>query len=126
MVSNIDNKINIIQKTIKLVVDPPPPPIIAKADTGATAYYFTQVDAHVLVNLQPTNTGSRIQLPDNRTVVPQLFGHLPLALSHSETKTHVFQPCKMPHYCRLVSYVMMCAKPFLNKYRFKSWTVTKK
>ena len=57
MVTNIDNKMKLIQKTIKLVVDPPPPSIIAKADTGGTSNYFTPVDAHALVNLQPTNTG---------------------------------------------------------------------
>ena len=36
---------------MKLVVDPPPPPIIAKADTGETSNYFILEDAHALVNI---------------------------------------------------------------------------
>ena len=46
MVANIDNKINIIWKPIKLAVDPPSPPIIYKEDTGATEHYFAPEDAH--------------------------------------------------------------------------------
>ena len=46
MVPNIGNKINIIQKTFKLVVDPPSPPIMPKSDTRTKAYYFTPEDAH--------------------------------------------------------------------------------
>ena len=72
MVPNIYNKINIIRKTIKLVVDPPTPPIIAKADTGSTAHYFTPEDAHEIFNLQPTNTVLYIWLPDNSMMDPQL------------------------------------------------------
>ena len=41
MVTNIDNKINLIRQTIKIIVYPPPPPIMDKANTGATAHYFT-------------------------------------------------------------------------------------
>ena len=33
---NIDNKINLICKTIELIVDPPPPNIVSKDNTGAT------------------------------------------------------------------------------------------
>ena len=36
MVPNIDNKINLIRYTIKIVVDPPPQPIMAKVDTRET------------------------------------------------------------------------------------------
>ena len=32
----------------------------------------------------------------------------------------------MPHYYWLISCVMMYAKPFSTKTRFKSWTITKK
>ena len=56
MVLNIDNKINLIRKTINLVVDPSPPPIIANSNTGSTEHYFTLADSHVIVNLQQTNT----------------------------------------------------------------------
>ena len=57
MLLNIDNKINLIRKTIKLVVDPLPPPIIGKAGTGSTSQYFNSVDVHAIFNIQPTNTG---------------------------------------------------------------------
>ena len=60
MVLNIDNKINIIRENIKLIVDPSLPHIIAKSNTGTTAHYFTPADAHVIFNIQPTNTGTRI------------------------------------------------------------------
>ena len=55
MVPNIDNKIIIIQHTIKIVVDPPPQAIMAKVDIGAAAHCFTQDDAHEFVNVRPTN-----------------------------------------------------------------------
>ena len=80
MVLNIDNKINLIPKPIKLVVDPPPPHIIAKADTGVTSNYFTPLDAHALVNIQSNNTIPQVRLSYNSIMDPQLVGHPPLAL----------------------------------------------
>ena len=56
MVPNIDNKINLIRKTIKLVLDTPPTPIIDKSDTEATEHYFTP-DSNALVNIQPNKIG---------------------------------------------------------------------
>ena len=56
MIPNKDHKINLFQRTNKTFVDPPPQ-IIAKADTGATAQYFTQAYAHALVDVQPTKMG---------------------------------------------------------------------
>ena len=53
---NIYHKINLLQQKNKIVVDPPPE-IIDKADTGTTAHYFTQSDAHTLVDVQPTKMG---------------------------------------------------------------------
>ena len=49
---NKDNKIKFLQQK-QIVVDPPPH-IIAKTDTGATAHYVTQADAHALLDVQPT------------------------------------------------------------------------
>ena len=71
MVSNIHNKINLIRKTIKLVVDPPPPPIMANADTGEKSHYFIPADTHALVNIKPTNMGPQLRLHDNSTMSPQ-------------------------------------------------------
>ena len=48
MLLNTDHKINLLQKTNKIDVDPPPK-ITSKADTKATAHYFTQVDAYALL-----------------------------------------------------------------------------
>ena len=94
MMPNIDNKINLIRYIIIIVVDPPPPPIMANADTGATDNYLTPYDAHVLVNLQPTNMGPQVRLPDNSIMDPQQVDHLPLALPPLATETHVFQYLK--------------------------------
>ena len=90
MVPNIDNKINLIPKNIKLVVDPPLSPIMANEGIGATSHYFTPEDSHALVNIQPTNIGLRVRLPDNSTMNPHLVGHLPLALPPTATERHVF------------------------------------
>ena len=85
---------NIIRKTIKLVVDPPPPLIIAKDNTGAASKYITPADTHETVNIQPTNIGPRVRLLDNSTMEPQLVRHLTLALQPAATKTHVFSLTK--------------------------------
>ena len=79
MMANIYHKINLIRKTKKVVVDPLPQLIVAKVDTIATMHYFTQVDAHALVNFQPTKMGPRVILPYNSTMDPEQAGHLPLA-----------------------------------------------
>ena len=71
MVPNVDNKINLIRKNIKLVLDPPPPHIMAKSDTGETAHYFTLIDAHALVNLKPNIIGPQVILTDSSTIYPQ-------------------------------------------------------
>ena len=70
MVLSIDNKINLICQTIKIVVEPPPLPILTKADTGATAYYFTPADAHALFNILPNSMGPQVRLPDNISMNP--------------------------------------------------------
>ena len=56
MVPNTDHKINLLQQTNEIVVDPPPQ-IIAKSDTVAKSHYFLQADSHALVYVQPTNMG---------------------------------------------------------------------
>ena len=56
MMPNTDHKINHLQQTNKIVVDPPPK-IISKADTAAAAHYFSQADTHALVYIQPTKMG---------------------------------------------------------------------
>ena len=53
MIPNKDHKINLFQRTNKTFVDPPPQPIMAKADTGATSHYFHQSGANVIVKFQP-------------------------------------------------------------------------
>ena len=87
--TNIDHQINFLQQTNKIVADPTPQ-IIVKVDNGATAHYFTQADAHALVDVQPKKMGPRVRLPDNITMDPEQVGPLPLTLPPSETETHVF------------------------------------
>ena len=70
MVLSIDNKINLICQTIKIVVEPPPSPILTKADTGSTAHYFTPADAHALFNILPNSMGPQVRLPDNISMNP--------------------------------------------------------
>ena len=123
MVPDIDNKINLIRKTIKLVVNPPPPPIIFKYNTGATVHYLTPEDYHALVNIEPTKMGPRVEMPDNIMMYPQLVGHLHLALPPAATETRFFQPYKIPHCYRLVSCMMMDTNPFSKTVYFKSWRV---
>ena len=93
MVPNKDHKIFFFQQTNKIVVDSPPK-IMAKSDTVATVNYLTQADAHALVNFQPTNMGTRVRLPDNRTMDPEQVGHLTLPLPPSATQTCVFSALK--------------------------------
>ena len=81
MMLNIDNKINLIWKAFKLVVDPLPPPIIAKYNIRALAHYSNSADSHEILNLQPTNIVTWVRLNDNITIYPQLVGHIFLSLS---------------------------------------------
>ena len=124
MMLNIDNKINLIWKAFKLVVDPLTPPIIAKYNIRSLAHYFNSADSHEILNLQPTNIVTWVRLNDNITIYPQLVGHIFLSLSPAATETHVFQPYKMTHYYRLVSCVMINAKKFSTKTHLKSWVLT--
>ena len=55
-----------------------------------TAHYFTQSDAHALVDAQPTKNGLRVRLPNNSIKDPDKVGHLPLTLPPAEKETHVF------------------------------------
>ena len=57
MVPNIYNKINIIWYTMRIVVYPPPRPIMENAETVATDHLFTQAGTHSLVNVKQTNMG---------------------------------------------------------------------
>ena len=107
MVTNIDNKTNLIRKTIKLVVDPPPPSVVAKSNTGGTEHYFSPADYHALVNFQQTNNGPLVRLSGNRMIYPQLVGHPPLDIPPTVTETYVFQPYKIPNYYLLIICVMM-------------------
>ena len=54
MMPNTDHKINLLQQTKKIVVDPPPQ-ITGKEYTGATVHYFTQADVHASVDVQQKN-----------------------------------------------------------------------
>ena len=74
--TNTYHKINLLQKTNKIVVDPPPQ-IITKADTEDTAHYFTQTEARALVYVQPTKMGTLVRLTDNSKMYPEQLGHLP-------------------------------------------------
>ena len=73
MMPNTYHKIHIIQQTIFFV--DPPPQLIAKADTGETAHYSTQADAHALLDVQPGKMGPRVRLPENITTDPVKLGH---------------------------------------------------
>ena len=116
---------NLIRKTIKLVVDPPPPHTIVKYNTEATSHYFTPAYAFELFNLQPNSNLPCFQLYYNSTIYPQLVGPITLALTPDATKRLHFQPYKISHHYQLVIYVMMDVKPFSTKNRFKFWTLTK-
>ena len=94
MMPNTYHKINLIQQTNNFFVDPPPQ-IFANSDTGATAHYFAQADAHALVDVQPTKMGPRVRLPDNSTMDPEQVGHLPLALPPAVTETMYFRYWKI-------------------------------
>ena len=54
--TNTYHKINILHQTNKIIVDPPPQ-IIDKVDTGATANYFKQSNTHALVDIKQTKMG---------------------------------------------------------------------
>ena len=79
MMPNIDHKINLLHQTNRIVVDPPPQ-IIAKACTGATAHHFTQADSQTLVEVQQQKMGPQVILPDNSTIDPEQVDHLTLTL----------------------------------------------
>ena len=89
MMLNTDHKINILQQTNKIVVNPQPQ-IITKADTRETTHFFTQDDAHALVGVPPTKMGTRVILTDNSTMELEQVVHLPLALLPYATETHDF------------------------------------
>ena len=63
---------------------------MANADNIETAHYFTQVDAHSLFNVQPTNMSPQVRLRKNRKMDPEQVGHLTLSLPHAATETHFF------------------------------------
>ena len=52
--------------------------------------YFTQADAHTVLEFQPKNMGPQVRLPENITMDPEQVGHLPLSLPTTTTETHVF------------------------------------
>ena len=119
MIMNIYHKINLLQQKNKIVVDPPPQ-IIEKADTGSTVNYFTQADAHALVDVEQTNMGPRVRLPDNIKMEPDQVGHLHLALPTDSTETHVFPALQNAY---LMSVGQLCddgCKSIFNKNSFKS------
>ena len=68
---------------------------MANPDTGAKSHYFTQFDAHVLVNVQLTKMGSQVILPGNITINPQKAGHLTLEFPPVATETMFLQHYKM-------------------------------
>ena len=83
---------NLIRKTIKLVVDPPPPHTIVKYNTEATSHYFTPAYAFELFNIQPNSNLTCFQLHYNSTIYPQLVGPIIFSLTPDATKTLHFQP----------------------------------
>ena len=83
MIPNTYHNRNLLQQEKKIV--DPPPKIIPKADTGETAHYFTQADAHALLEFLPTKMGPQVRLIDNRTMYPEQVSHLPLSLTPAAT-----------------------------------------
>ena len=121
MMLNTDHKINILQQTNKIVVNPQPQ-IITKADTRETTHFFTQDDAHALVGVPPTKMGTRVILTDNSTMELEQVVHLPLALPPAATETHAFSAFQNTS---LISIVQLCdddCEAIFNKNSFKSWT----
>ena len=111
----------IFQQKNKFFVDPPPEPILTKAETGATTNYFNQDYSHELFNVQPTNMGTRVRLPDNRTMDPEQVGHLTLPLPPSATQTYVFSALKN---ASLIPVGQICddgCQAILTKNTFNYW-----
>ena len=125
MVLNIDNKIDLIRKTIKNIVDPPPPPIMAKADIRATSHFFTPADSHSLGNIQITNIGPQNRMPDNSTMDPKLVGRLPFALTPAEIEMHVFATLKNASLLSVGQLRYDIFQSIFNKNGSKSWIATK-
>ena len=125
MVPNIDNKINIFLKIIKKIVDPPPPPFVAKADTIATEHYFTPYYAHALVSIQSNNTGPRVKVTNSITIDPQQVGLLYLGIPPAATEIHVFAAFKNSS---LITVGQICGdvcQAIFTKNHFKSCILTK-
>ena len=96
-----------------------------KADTGATAHYFTQSGVHAFVDVEPTKMGLRFRLPDNITMNPEQVGHLPLTFPPDTTENHVFSAFKNTS---LISVGQLYDDDFqaiFNKNLFKCWTKMK-
>ena len=120
MTSNIYNKINIIWKTIKFFVDPPPPPIVAKAYTRSTTHFFTPAYSHSLVNIQPTIMVPRVRIFYNSTLDPQQVGHLSLALSYPAIETNFLAALQNAYLISVGQLFDDRCQAIMNKTSFKS------
>ena len=125
MTSNIYNQINLIWKTVKIVVDPPPPHILAKADTRSTTHKFTPAYVHSLVNIQPTNMVPRVRISLNITLDPQQVGHLPLALTYPAIETHNFAAFYNSSLISVGQLFDDRCQAIMNKTSFKFWIYLK-
>jgi hypothetical protein len=88
------------------VVPPQSNPVIAKADTGATAHYFKPEDSNILDNLKFTEQGPQVRLPNNAIIKADQVGNLPhMNLPLAATETHTFKDLKS---ASLISIGQLC------------------
>ena len=79
---------------IPVSVDPPnASTILAKADSGASSYYFRTQDQLALTNIRHTPCGPSVLLPDSTTIQATHTGHLQLhpSLSTKAQTAHVLE-----------------------------------
>jgi hypothetical protein len=88
------------------VVPPQSIPVIAKADTGATAHCFKPEDSNVLDSLKFTDQGPQVRHPNNAIIKADQVGNLPhMNLPLAATETHMLKDLKS---ASLISIGQLC------------------
>ena len=104
----IHRQLKYISNVKKHTEDPTSTNIRIKADSGASAHYFREEEAKILLNKQniQQQQGPRVRLPDNTVMTPTKHGHLPIpTLSPATTSTHVYNKLRS---ASLVSVGQLC------------------
>ena len=111
MVTDYRHKLkNIILKAFSSLVPtaiPPSssPPVIAKADSGASGHYFSSADAHILQNPTSSVPALRVRIPNGENLKSVSSGTLPLSyLGDAAKVVHTFPHLKTS----LISVGQLC------------------